>query len=104
MRFAILFGLVFVLGCGGASAPPPEAKPDAETKIKETLAKLPPDERAAAEKQRICPVSGERLGTMGVPPKVEVQGRTAWLCCKGCEEDLKSDPGKYLAKLEPKND
>lgn len=52
-----------------------------------------------AKKQRICPVTGQRLGSMGKPYKVRVQGRDVLLCCKGCEARLKSDPDKYLAKL-----
>jgi hypothetical protein len=72
-------------------------------KIKATLASLPAEERAAIEKQKICPVSGEKLGTMGAPPKVNVAGHTVYLCCKGCEEPLTKDPAKFLAKigLEP---
>jgi YHS domain-containing protein len=63
------------------------------------LAELSPDDRAAAEKQRACPVTGERLGIMGKPYKVTVKGQTLFLCCSGCEEELKQDPDKYLAKL-----
>jgi YHS domain-containing protein len=68
----------------------------------EQLAKLSPEDRALAEKQQVCPVSGEPLGAMGVPYKVEVKGRTVLLCCPGCEEKIKADPDKYLAKLDKK--
>ena len=34
--------------------------------------------------QDICPVSGQRLGSMGAPLKVQVGKETVFLCCKGC--------------------
>ncbi len=67
----------------------------------DALAELSPEDRALAEKQKTCPVSGEMLGAMGKPYKVSVQGRTVFLCCPGCEAKLKNDPEKYLAKLAP---
>ena len=69
------------------------------TAEKSELTKLSPEDRALAEKQRICPVTDEPLGSMGVPVKVTVKGRTVYLCCAGCEDELKSNPDKYLAKL-----
>lgn len=67
----------------------------------ENLAKLSPEDQALAERQKVCPVSGEPLGAMGVPYKVTVQGRDVLLCCDGCEETIKENPDKYLAKLSP---
>ena len=68
--------------------------------IKEAIAKLPEADRATAEKQEICPVSGGKLGSMGMPYKVTVEGQDVFLCCKGCEGAIKEDPQKYLAKLK----
>jgi YHS domain-containing protein len=34
--------------------------------------------------QDVCPVSGEKLGSMGDPIKVQVGPETIFLCCKGC--------------------
>ncbi len=72
-------------------------------KIKANLASLSSADRTLAEKQKICPVSGESLGTMGPPKKISVAGRDVFICCPGCEEALNNDPAKYLAKigLEP---
>jgi hypothetical protein len=64
------------------------------------LAELSEEDRALAEKQKICPVSGQPLGSMGKPYKVTVQDRVVFLCCQGCEEAVKSEPDKYLAKLD----
>jgi len=65
----------------------------------EALSELSAADRALAEKQKICPVSGQPLGSMGKPHKVTVQGREVFLCCAGCEDKIKADPEKYLAKL-----
>jgi Cu(I)/Ag(I) efflux system membrane fusion protein len=51
-----------------------------------------------APAQGICPVSGRRLGAMGSPVRVEVNGEAVWLCCDGCRPKLKSAPAKYLAR------
>ncbi len=69
-------------------------------KMKAELAKLSPEDAAAAMEQHMCPVSGDMLGTMGAPTKVDVNGQQVWICCEGCEEDLLANPDKYLAKLE----
>jgi len=65
----------------------------------EELSQLSADDRALAEKQKVCPVSGQPLGSMGKPYKVTVNGQEVFLCCQGCEGEIKRDPEKYLAKL-----
>ena len=73
-----------------------EASPD----VSSGLAELSVEDRELAKKQRVCPVSGELLGAMGKPFKTTVKGKTVFLCCEGCEHDLKENPDKYLAKLK----
>lgn len=68
-------------------------------KMRTELAKLSPEDAASAEKQHMCPVSGEMLGAMGPPKKVEVNGQQVWICCEHCEEQLLANPNEYLAKL-----
>jgi Cu(I)/Ag(I) efflux system membrane fusion protein len=63
------------------------------------LAKLAPEDRAVAEKQKVCLVGGGLLGSMGPPQKVDVSGQQVWICCEGCREMLLSNPAEYLAKL-----
>jgi YHS domain-containing protein len=72
----------------------------AKADVANGLAELSPEDRAAAIKQGVCPVSGEPLGSMGKPAKVTVKGQTVFLCCPGCEEDLRKEPDKFLAKLK----
>lgn len=69
-------------------------------KMKAELAKLSPEDAASAEKQHFCPVSGEMLGTMGAPVKVDVNGQQVWICCEGCKDKLLANPDEYLAKLQ----
>ncbi|MBI2480169.1 MAG: hypothetical protein HYV60_16520 [Planctomycetia bacterium] len=68
-------------------------------RMKAELAKLSPQDAASAEKQHMCPVSGEMLGAMGAPQKVDVNGRNVWICCDGCKDQLLEKPDEYLAKL-----
>ena len=71
-------------------------------KVEANLAKLSDEERTAAETQSVCPVSDEKLGSMGVPIKIKlsVKDRDVWICCASCKEILLEDPDKYLAKLK----
>jgi hypothetical protein len=86
---------------GGAAAPATDDQSEAEM-IKANFASLSAEDREAAAKQKVCPVGGV-LGTMGTPIKVSVAGRDVFICCEHCEEALKAEPAKYLAKigLEP---
>ena len=72
----------------------------AAASVPEGLAELSADDRAAAEKQRVCPVSGDVLGTQGKPYKVTVKGQIVFLCCPACEKQLLKNPDKYLAKMQ----
>lgn len=103
----LLLSLVLsVTGCGTSATkdgPKPGSKVDSG--VSAELAKLPPQDRALAEKQKTCPVTDAPLGSMGVPYKVTLKGQTVFLCCAGCEEELNAQADKYLAKLkgtEPK--
>lgn len=70
------------------------------TEMQEGLSELNESDRVLALKQKLCPVSGEPLGSMGAPLQVQVKNQSVWICCDGCEGRLKKDPDKYLAKLK----
>ncbi len=53
------------------------------------------------DEQKICPVTSAKLGSMGDPLTVDVQGRKVWICCAACPAKLKTQPARYLARLEP---
>ncbi len=72
----------------------------AEDDIKAALAELSDEDAEAAKKQDVCVVSGEKLGSMGTPLKVDVKGQQVWICCEGCKEPLTEKPDEFLAKLK----
>lgn len=43
-----------------------------------------PNDQLKAAVQKICPVSGKLLGSMGNPTKVRIGEEEIFLCCKGC--------------------
>ncbi len=57
------------------------------------------DEDSLIAAQKLCPVTGEPLGSMGAPVRVAVGGRAVFVCCKGCTKPLLRSPAEYLAKL-----
>ncbi len=63
-------------------------------------AKLDPADRALAEAQEWCVISSdERLGSMGVPIKLDIKGQPVFVCCKGCVKKAEADPEKTIAKV-----
>ncbi len=52
---------------------------------------------AAIARQKICPVSGKPLGSMGDPVSVDVGGQQVFVCCAGCVDAVKADPAKYAS-------
>ena len=51
----------------------------------ETNSGLTDADRLQIAIQKICPVSGQDLGSMGKPFKVKAGEQTVFLCCKGCQ-------------------
>lgn len=73
---------------------------DHEAEIVAALAKLSPEDRQAAEAQRFCPViEDSRLGSMGPPVKVMVEGQPVFLCCAGCKAKALKDPQATLTRV-----
>lgn len=46
---------------------------------------------------KVCPVMGEPLGSMGDPIPVTVDGETLFVCCRGCIKKVRANPAKYFA-------
>jgi len=72
---------------------------DDNAKIQASFASLSPEDRELATKQKVCPISGDPLGLMGTPIKVDVEGHTVFICCPSCKDPLLEEPDKYLVKL-----
>lgn len=72
-----------------------------ERTIASALAKLSAEDRKLAEAQRFCPILPDsRLGSMGVPIKLTLEGKTAFLCCAACKGKATKDPAATLQKVD----
>jgi hypothetical protein len=87
-------------GKSGVSTVKPSTPDDEEAKIKATLAKLPMADRLLAEAQKYCPIlKDSRLGSMGAPDKIILEGQPVFLCCRSCIQDAQANPKETLAKI-----
>ena len=99
--------------CGPSARVPPNAAPNKDTTTQPVgtagktvaddlpgLKELDAADRKPAEQQKVCPVSGELLGSMGKPYKMTVKDRVVFLCCDGCKGDVEKDPDKILKKVD----
>ncbi len=74
-----------------------EAMMKAEKKITEALSALSPADQKLAKEQRFCPImTYDRLGSMGTPVKVTIEGKPVFLCCKACTEDAVAGGAKTV--------
>lgn len=87
----------------------------AEKKISESLSSLSSEDQKLTVAQRFCPMMAySRLGAMGTPIKLTIEGEPVFVCCKGCIDDAKAggaatvkttakltDASAELAKLSP---
>ena len=111
LSFSSLLGLL--AGCAESttvttSGTPATSAADSSTKeeqaIREALAKLPEEDRKLVEAQGICPIGKEKLGSMGVPIKVDVDGKPVFICCEGCRTALLAKAEKEKAAAAPAPD
>ncbi len=82
--YGLMFAASLTIGAIGCSKTDPapaasQSAPAADAHgatdaVAEAFASLSQEDRAAAEKQKICPVSDAPLGSMGTPIKVTVNG------------------------------
>jgi len=106
---SLSIGLLVVGGCSNeaptgtaatSSSTSEEWKSGLDAEVVTALSKLSDADRQAALQQKVCPVTDKLLGSMGAPPKVTIAGQDVFLCCDGCESEIKSKPDEYLAKLK----
>jgi YHS domain-containing protein len=74
----------------GGSAKAPSAKAKAKTV------------KSAAYPLDTCPVTGEKLGSMGDPVVYDHKGREIKFCCSGCIDEFKANADKYIAEIDKK--
>ena len=101
-------GSIYFGGSGGAHANGtstksvrPSTPEDPDAKIRASLATLSKEDREIAEIQKYCPIlSDNRLGVMGPPIKLILDGQTVFVCCSGCTKKAKANPKETLANVE----
>jgi Cu(I)/Ag(I) efflux system membrane fusion protein len=101
-------GSIYFGGSGGKSGPSASVRPSTpedqgaqDKKVRAELAKLPSEDRKLAEAQKFCPVlQTNRLGSMGKPFKMLLEGQPVFLCCGSCEEKARANPRKTLDTVE----
>ncbi len=85
----------------GASTVRPTTPEDPDAELIANLRTLSPDDRQLAEAQRFCPILADsRLGAMGPPFKMLIEGQPVFLCCSGCQAQAMADPQGTLATVE----
>lgn len=63
------------------------------------IASLSSSDQTAALAQGTCPVTKQKLGSMGKPIRVTLStGRSVWVCCEGCVNAVKANPQQYLTR------
>ncbi len=88
---------------GGATTVRPTTPEHEDAKLTAALKKLAPEDRALAEQQKYCPIlENSRLGSMGVPLKLMIDGKPVFICCPACEKSARDQPEETLKKLERK--
>ena len=72
-----------------------------EREVTANLSKLEPEDHKLALAQQFCAVQeGIRLGSMGVPVKVTLNGRAVFLCCEACVKKAEGNPAQALDKVD----
>jgi YHS domain-containing protein len=89
MKLFLILTLVTSLAASAFAGNPPAAAPQNQ-------------QANTSAKNAVCPVSGDKVGSVGKPVIVEYQGKQVALCCKDCLKEFKKNPAKYSA-LADKN-
>ncbi len=71
------------------------------SKLPVTVALLDASDAPRIDRQKVCVVTGGKLGSMGTPIKVLIGGQPIYLCCKGCLAKVQAKPDFYLQKVAP---
>jgi hypothetical protein len=104
------FALSFGLACSSVLAQPADhdhgqhtpAKADAPQPDKDQKAEKPGADKRIGEPYplAVCPISGEKLGSMGDPIVKLYEGREVRFCCKSCPPKFEKDLAKSLSSLD----
>jgi membrane fusion protein, copper/silver efflux system len=97
-------GSTYIGGSGGGRGSGAVVRPstpvDRDAKVAAALARLSPEDRKLAEAQVWCPVQKDRLGVMGVPVKLTIDGKPLFVCCETCRPEAEADPSEMFNRVE----
>jgi hypothetical protein len=105
-RVIVIVALMTTLSVGCASSRGRDCR-DGGCRVSSGAGSVPPrrsdavqahaaDETPRGKVQQTCPVTGEKLGSMGPPIPVTVAGKSIRVCCDSCVAAVKKNPNKYL--------
>ena len=87
--FLVMVAVCCYMGCGN--------KGDAAKNLEQQVKMQQEAEEAAKVVQQSCPVEGNPISE---DLYVDYEGKRIFVCCSTCVDIVKSDPVKYLKKLE----
>jgi RND family efflux transporter MFP subunit len=96
-------GSIYVGGSGGKPGPVavrPSTPEDPDAKVAAGLALLSPAERKLADAQVWCPVQRDRLGIMGKPVLLNLDGKSVFVCCSVCRPEAEANPAEMFRRIE----
>lgn len=109
-RVAVVLSLTAMISVGCASSRGRGCR-DGGCRVSSSVGAVPPrrsemlqahaaDETPRGKVQQTCPVTGEKLGSMGPPIPVTVAGKSIQVCCDSCVAAVKMNPDKYLKVVD----
>ena len=103
VRFGQIFAIhpsfrTVMVAANGARMPQPALTPQASPaqSLGVSLADATTADRAAIERQRVCPVLGSKLGEHSTPIKVTASGGSVFVCCRGCIDKVLQQPNRFV--------
>ena len=88
-------------GGGSVVTARPSTPENEHAKQDAVLKKLSPEDRRLVAQQKMCPIlETSRLGSMGVPVRIMLEGQPVFLCCPACASNAKEDSKSTLQKVE----
>jgi membrane fusion protein, copper/silver efflux system len=64
-----------------------------------TPVELGEEEQKLVASQKVCPITGKLLGSMGTPFKIVLGGTPVLLCCDGCESRARQNEAKTIERV-----
>ncbi len=95
MNKLLLSGLLAILVSMPVFAYTQEADAPAAPAEEVAATEVPATDEPVEVGNKICPVSGEKVGGMGDIVKQEHNGKVYNLCCAMCAKDFSKDPEKF---------